>query len=261
MNLVEFLKRYSNASNDFIDDFFGMYNEKDKYNFCINIDSITKWLGHRKDNIKALLKESYIKNIDYKIIKKSTAKKVGKPSETILITPKCFKIMTMKGKSKRSDMVREFYYELEILITRYKNYIIEGLNQKIKALENNQRPRVNPEKGVIYILQVADGLDYYKLGRTKNLKQRLRAYNSDKKDDIIPIFIYETNDIDTVEGCVKLLAKKYQYRRSKEVYQADIDLLKDLIVKCADFNENVSLTKKHKPLQVGGNYCIAIYRQ
>lgn len=166
----------------------------------------------------------------------------------------------MKGKSKKSDEVREFYYELEMLIYRYKDYIIDGLNNKIKALENNQRPRVNPEKGVIYILQVADGVSYYKLGKTKNLQQRLRSYNGDKKDDIMPLFIYETNDIDTVEGCVKLLAKKYQYRRSKEVYQADINLLKDLIVKCADFNENVSLTKKHKQRQEGGNYCIAVYR-
>lgn len=62
------------------------------------------------------------------------------------------------------------------------------------------------------------------MGKTVNLKQRLNAYNGDKKDDIIPIYIYETDDIDTVEKCVKLFAKKYQYRKYKEVYKTDINV-------------------------------------
>ena len=42
-----------------------------------------------------------------------------------------------------------------------------------------------------------------------NLKKRLNAYNGDKKDDIIPIYIYETQDIDNVESCIKKYAKKF----------------------------------------------------
>ncbi len=58
----------------------------------INIDSIAKWFDMRKDTIKATLKESYTKNIDYKIIKGVSIGMKGKPSETILLTPKCFKL-------------------------------------------------------------------------------------------------------------------------------------------------------------------------
>ena len=39
--------------------------------------------------------------------------------------------------------------------------------------------------------------------------------NSDKKDDIIPIYIYESDDIDKVEKCIKYYGKKYQYRKYK----------------------------------------------
>lgn len=65
MDLVTFLKTYSKVDNNFIDDFYGMYNPKNKYNFCINLDAVAKWLEARKGNIKATLVASYIKNKDY----------------------------------------------------------------------------------------------------------------------------------------------------------------------------------------------------
>jgi hypothetical protein len=66
-------------------------------------------------------------------------------------------------------------------------------------------------KGIIYIIQTADDNTLYKIGKTSNLKNRLIKYNTDKKDDIIPMYIYETDDID--EKCIKAFMKKYQYRK------------------------------------------------
>lgn len=260
MDLITFLKTHTKISNDFIDDFFGLYDSKDKYNFSINIDSIAKWFNMRKDTIKATLIESYTKNIDYKIIKNISTGKVGKPSETILLTPKCFKLMAMQSRTQKAVQVREYYYELEQVIDQYKEYIIKGLEEKIKTLENNQKPKVNPSKGIIYIIQTADGLGHYKIGKTKDLKKRLNSYNGDKKDDIIPLYVYETDDIDNVETCIKGYAKKYQYRKYKEVYKADINLLKELINDCGEFNEKTNLKMKWKGKQNGGNYYVAIYR-
>jgi len=115
--------------------------QKDKYNFSINIDAISKWVDIRKDNIKDTLKKSYTENIDYKIIKNASNGLKGKPTETILLTPKCFKIMSMQSKTKKAVQVREFYYELENVIDQYKEYIIKGLEEKIAKLENNQKPK------------------------------------------------------------------------------------------------------------------------
>jgi hypothetical protein len=261
MQLIDFLKTYTKINNNFIDDFFALYDSKDKYNFSIDIDAIAKWFEMRKDHIKKTLRESYIKNIDYKIIKNELNGLKGKPKETILLTPKCFKLMAMQSRTKKAIQVREYYYELEQVIDQYKEYIIKGLEEKIKKLENNQKPKINPSKGIIYILETADGLGHYKVGKTKNLKQRLKQYNGDKKDDIIPLYVYETDNIDEVERCVKSYAKQYQYRKYKEVYKANINMLKDLIHDCGEFNEKTNLKIKwNSNKQNGGNHYIAIFR-
>ena len=261
MNLIEFLKTFTKINNNFIDDFFSLYNSKDKYNFSINIDIIAKWFEIRKDNIKKTLTESYIKNIDYKRVKGELNGMKGKPKETILLTPKCFKLMAMQSKTKKAIQVREYYYELEQVIDQYKEYIIKGLEEKIKKLENNQKPKINSSKGIIYILETADDLGHYKVGKTINLKKRLSQYNGDKKDNIIPLYVYETDNIDEVERCVKSYAKQYQYRKYKEVYKADINMLKDLINDCGEFNEKTNLKIKWKSnKQIGGNHYVAIFR-
>lgn len=256
MYLVDFLKTHTKINNDFIDDFFGLYDPKDKYNFCIDLENVVKWMDSLKGDLKDTLLNSYKENIDYKIIKGKSNGKKGKPKETILLTPKCFKIMAMQSRTKKAVQVREFYYELEQVVDQYKDYIIEGLKEKIALLENNQKPKINPKKGVIYILETND-IGHYKLGKTKNLKQRLRTYNGDKKDDIIPIYIYETDDIDEIERCVKKYAKKYQYRKYKEIYKTDINMLKELINDCAEFNDKTNLKMKYKSWkktenQIGG---------
>jgi len=262
MNLIDFLKTYTKINNEFIDDFFSLYDSKDKYNFSINIDAITKWFAIRKDTIKDTLVNSYKENIDYKIKINKIIGQKGNPSETILLTPKCFKLMAMQSKTKKAIEVREYYYELEQVIDQYKEYIIKGLEDKIKTLENNQKPKINPSKGIIYIIQTSDGVGHYKVGKTKNLKQRLKQYNGDKKDDIIPLYVYETDNIHEIERCVKSYAKQYQYRKYKEVYKADINMLKDLINDCGEFNEKTNLKIKWKSnTQKGGNYYIAIFKK
>jgi hypothetical protein len=169
--------------------------------------------------------------------------------------------MAMQSKSKKSIEVREYYYELEQVIDQYKEYIIKGLEDKIKTLENNQKPKINPSKGVIYIIQTSDGIGHYKIGKTQNLRKRLNSYNGDKKDDIIPIYIYETEDINNVELCIKKYAKEYQYRKYKEVYKIDINLLKELINNCGEFNNKTNLMMKWKPKNIeGGNLFIAVYK-
>ena len=261
MNMTDFLKTHTKINNEFIDDFFGFYDAKDRYNFSINIMAIAKWFNMTVGHIKDTLIYSYKRNLDYKIIKGISNGLKGKPKETILLTPKCFKLMAMQSKTKKAVQVREYYYELEQVIDQYKEYIIKGLQDKITKLENNQKPKINPSKGVIYILETSDDVGHYKIGKTKDLKQRLIKYNGDKKDNIIPLYIYETDDINEVERCIKSYAKKYQYRKYKEVYKADINMLKELINDCGEFNNKTNLKYKWKSKnQNGGNHYIAIFK-
>ena len=45
----------------------------------------------------------------------------------------------------------------------------------------------------------------------------------------------KVNDIDMVEGCIRNIAREYQYRKNKEVYNIDIKFLKRLFIKCKNF--------------------------
>jgi hypothetical protein len=73
--------------------------------------------------------------------------------------------------------------------------------------------------------------------------------------------VYETDDIGRVETCIKSYAKQYQYRKYKEVYKTDINMLKDLINDCGEFNKKTNLKIKWKSYnKTGGNHFIAIFR-
>jgi hypothetical protein len=76
----------------------------------------------------------------------------------------------MQSKTKKAIKVREYFYSLEELINKYKNYIIEGLK-----LENNQKLKINPSKGIIYIIQTSDDIYLYKI-------RKIIKYNADKKE-------------------------------------------------------------------------------
>jgi hypothetical protein len=55
--------------------------------------------GHIKDT----LLYSYKEKIDYKIIKGKSNGLKGKPKDTLLLTPKCFKLMAMQRTNKESN--------------------------------------------------------------------------------------------------------------------------------------------------------------
>ena len=55
MNLVDFLKTYSQISNQFINDFFSLYDINDKNIFIINLENVVKWLNTKNGKIKKTL--------------------------------------------------------------------------------------------------------------------------------------------------------------------------------------------------------------
>ncbi len=257
IELRDFLKKYSSISNKFIDDFFSLYTiNSDDTDLIIDFDNLVDWLNMRKDNLKKTLVNTYIKNIDYKIkkIKSTTA---GKPKEEILITADCCKRLCMLSKTKKAEEVRTYFIEVEKLMNKYKNYIIENLNKKINILENNQKDIPNTKNGVIYVLKTDhDIINLYKIGKSKKFKERIRTHNSSHTDNVDIVHIYETNDINTVEKCLKTLLASTQYRKRKEFYQIDLDILKDLIKTCDKMNLKVK--KSNKNIKQTGGYFIML---
>jgi phage anti-repressor protein len=245
--LPDFLKKYSTIPNKFIDDFFTLYDYKTNDNdLIINFDNLCKWLNCRKDVLKKTLETSYIKNVDYsiKIIKLQSK---GRPSEKIIITPDCMKRICMRSSTSKAEEVRTYFIKIEKLIDKYKQVIIDDLNKKLNILENNQKPKVNIKKGVIYIVKTQKTVDdFFKVGRSKKFLSRLMSHNSIEADDIEILMLYETDNIIQVETCVKTALKTKQYRKRKEIYQVDLDTIKETIEKCDEIICRVKNKKKVK---------------
>ena len=259
MDFETFINKYSFVNSKFVKDFYNIIKEDyiERYNeFLIDSEILRKWLQiNIKRSFNDTIKKSYKKNIDYKIEKvKKSEGSGGHNFEIITLTPEASKKICLSTNSKMGGQVQQYFLDLEVALYKYKNFIIEGMNKKIQQLENNQKFKINPSKKIIYVFKALNtDLTLYKIGKTINSKTRFSKHNSPMANDLEILFQYETDNIDQVEKCVKVFMKKAQYRKYKEVYQVDLDIIKKTIKNCdVEINEiNKEIERKNKK-QKGG---------
>ena len=140
----------------------------------------------------------------------------------------------MRSTSKNADEVRTYYIQLEQLVDKYKDIIIESKDKEIKLLKDNQTKIEYPIGGVVYIAQTPY-TDKSKLGITEDLNSRLNTYNTGIPDKTQIIYSVKCKDIRAVEKCVKLLLEHVVYIKGKEYYDCDVDLIIEKITKCIGF--------------------------
>ncbi len=243
--MEQFLKQFSTIPHDFISDFFIIAKEEYTDNeIIINFDVVCKWLVVLKENLKKILIKNFELNFDYSLKTIRKQHKDTKRTSTydeILITPNCMKELCMISQTAKAKEVRKYFIEMEKLIKRYFETIKEEMYKKIGLLEINQKPKTNIKRGVIYILKALNSdVTLYKLGKSKGLKNRLNTYNSGNANDVEPLFIIPVDDIDSVETCVKKACRNLQYRKRKEVYEIDIEVLKKITEECNDFTKKLA---------------------
>lgn len=254
MNFESFINKYSFVNSKFVKDFYNIIKEDyiERYNeFLIDSETLRKWLEIVNRRVfKDTLIRSYKKNIDYTIKKeKKSEGSGGQNYEVIMITPNAAKKICLSTNSKMGKPVQQYFLDLEVALYKYKNYIIDGMNKKIEQLENNQKVKINPGKKIIYVFRALNtDLTLYKLGKTINSKTRFSNHNSPMANDLQVLFQYETDNIDQVESCVKAFMKKAQYRKYKEIYQVDLDIIKKTIEHCdVEINEtNTEIERRNK---------------
>jgi hypothetical protein len=259
MDFETFINKYSFINSKFVKDFYNIIKEDyiERYNeFLIDSEILRKWLQiNMKRSFNDTIKRSYKKNIDYKIEKvKKSVGSGGHNLEVITLTPEAAKKICLSTNSKMGGQVQQYFLDLEVALYKYKNYIIEGMDKKIKQLENNQKPNINSTKKIIYVFKALNtDLTLYKIGKTINSKSRFSKHNSPMANDLEVLFQYETENIGQVELCIKAYMKKAQYRKYKEIYQVDLDIIKKSIKNCdIEINEiNKEIEKKNKK-QKGG---------
>jgi hypothetical protein len=95
--------------------------------FHIDIDNIVKIFEIKKCNIKHILVNNFIQNIDYEITNKKIIKGRGRTKEIILLKNLSFKKLCTILINKKAKKFCDYIILIEEYINQYKDYIIESL--------------------------------------------------------------------------------------------------------------------------------------
>ena len=265
---IRFLKRHTAVSDSFVDDFYGLVDPTaSKKAFSVDAAAAAKWLKMTKSNfVRALRMYGFEAGKDYTSVvddapeKASGRRPRGHPTHIVRLTTECMKGVCMALNTPKSREVRGYFIAAEEALIRYQDELQAGLQRRIAELERNQRGPAaaralqGSAPGVIYVARAArPELSVFKVGRTKDLAQRLRSHEAALAHGLEIVFVFKTQNMEAVEACVKALLRPRQYKKYKEVYQMGLDTIKRIIDTCEDACMQVKATpaRRNKPA-VGG---------
>ena len=91
----------------------------------------------------------------------------------------------------------------------------------------------------IYFFAVDDrNIDLYKIGRTSNIINRLNNYNVGRIKEVDLKYFALVKNSKLIEKCIKLKLKKNQFKKNKEIYHIEPEILIKVINEC--YCKNVS---------------------
>jgi phage anti-repressor protein len=198
--------------------------------FGIKIEDVIKYLEiEKRDKFYERFKSNYKEGVDYMTYSTGLSKRSGNSNIMYKCTFNCFQKICMMSKSKKANSVRDYFITLHEFIDYYKNEISETINKKIS------------KKG-IYILEIDKKLSLYKPDMTDNdFRERLKQYGTGLKGHPQIKYLLATNNVKEVEDCVKKLIQKKEFKKGKEVYKIDLQVLKQICLNCA---KSVNLLNK-----------------
>jgi hypothetical protein len=255
----------------FIASFYSFLHYK-KNEFVINIDDIWKWLGFsEKSKCKNLLLKYNILDKDYKILLLNIdiAKNGGGHNkETILMTINTFKKLSFKAKTKKADIIHDYFIKLEnIFMTiiqeelteikeQFNNIHIqlkekenEYNNYKLKTIKakENALLEIFNYKSIVYLINIENNL--YKFGLTNDIKTRFNYHKKNIGEHITLIYCIETFDNRLLESNLKdylfttnyskeIIFNNMNYTELFEI--TDIEIIKNILI---NFNNNLNNNK------------------
>jgi phage anti-repressor protein len=221
ISLKDFLKLYTGISYKFIDEYCKFYEMTDNKKFGIDLNDVIKYLEIKYDeSFITNFRKHYKENIDYKyyLINRSEKREKEKKYSLYLLSLDTFEKICMMSKTKKANSVRDYFIILRKFIFYYKNHISNMIiNESIKKPNGN-----------IYIILANKNKNIFKIGKSKDIRERLKNYatGKDKHPDIK--FIILVDNKSDVEKCVKKITRKYQFKPNQEIYKVDIEQLKKI---------------------------------
>ena len=224
---IRLLKEHTNIDLDFINTFFKKFKIGGELNFDILDSDVAKYLGIGLINIRKRLANYYsktkkfIENVDFIKIKSGKTSSVS-----YMINYQCFEKLAMTGDSKKSESIRMYFIKLREFLVNNQQLIYQAMETK----KNLDKYRGYDS---IYFFAVDERKpNLLKIGKTKDIVQRLRNYNVGRIKEIdLKYFALVKNSL-LIENCIKLKLKKNQLFENREIFKVEPILLKKLIDHC-----------------------------
>lgn len=121
---------------------------------------------------------------------------------------------------------------------------IRNLKDKVKYYQNERKKIKNdctkceyPSGGMVYAIDVSTKYEkLYRMGTTKNMKNRKQIYNTHTLHNYTVAHYIETSNHFSVESCIKCILRDYQYiydeNTKKDIYKCSLDAIKKAFNVC-----------------------------
>jgi len=256
----EIIKIFTKIPSDFIDDFYSIL-EKKNTDYPINLDIVSKWLNVIKYELIKTLNKSYKKNEDYTEEHNTVTTTKGHNYKKIMLSVDCFKRLCMRSRSEKSEEVRTYFIELDNFITHYSDQISDGIIKDIEKVAKKIKEYPNKDgPGYIYAIRASNSKSgLIKIGYASDLIQRLRVYDVGRADDVELLYAFRTSYRKKVENCLKALMEAKRFKKRKEIYEVDLDIIKKLITGCNKLS--IDATQVKEKSEQDGKYYLMFMKE
>lgn len=224
---IELLKKYTDIDIQFINTFFKKFRIGGDLNFDILDKDIAKYLDIALITLRKRLSNEYsktkrfIENVDF--IKVNTGNKSG---VNYMINYSCFEKIAMSGDSPKSESVRMYFIKIRQFLVENQKLIFQAMEEKTDL------SKYNGYDSIYFFVIDERKPDILKIGRTKEIIERLRNYNVGRIKEVdLKYFALVRNSL-LIEKCMKLKLKKNQVMENTEIYKIDAVVLKKIIKNC-----------------------------
>lgn len=234
--------------------------------FYVGKEMVIDWFGSAsgKDTMQRFytnLIKNYEEYEDYKEVDKNDDlvkkfysqkpenEKLGNRAKYYIITGECLKGLLMSANTVKGKEIRRYFIKVEKLsqlmikvfkekdILKFKNEIEEKERQLQTAESKNLKLTTKIKditvlkiNGFIYISTTRQYSqnNQYKIGKTIKLDSRISTYQSGraKGDEMYYVFIFESEEIDTLELLIRKLLIQFRDTKTKDMYVLQYNLLK-----------------------------------
>lgn len=225
---IKLLKEYTNIDHSFIDTFFKKFKIGGDLDFHIKDVKVANYLNITMKNLRQRLRnqagssnsEIFFENVDYiKIKEKKTS------SVTYMLSYSGFERIAMTSNSQNAETVRLYFIKL-------REFIVENQYLFYQSITQNQDLQKLSGFEMIYFFAVDEKKDFFKIGRTNNIIQRLRNYNTGRIKEIELKYLVIVKHNIIIEKCIGLRLNKNRLETHKEIFYVKPSKIKKIIDEC-----------------------------